>query len=361
MSTATGRAVTVLAALVVPALIFPSPSQAETVEPHPTTGTTRTANFWVNIEDTSASDGAFEGADVDSLGRLLARQGAEVTDRKDFVADINGSQAILSRQASGCGPVSRSYPDRPVGISSTGSVVGSGHCTYPGAELPFTAVATWPTLYGPARISERKSYTEGKVEVVAVSDLGEPLMRERTYVTVGDTLSTTRPGIRLIDSQSREWPVVGTDIAADGTVVGRLVSTPESGRGVPFMTKGRIAVPLRLPAGAGSVSEMAISPNRQFAVAAAETAGIRWDARRVPQVLPSGFVPVDVNDVGAVLGRLGEGWGVWSPWAGLRTVTIPWLPAGVRVKAMAKINRSGQIAATVTGADGIDRAARLSP
>ncbi|WP_116115000.1 hypothetical protein [Austwickia chelonae] len=349
--------------LVACALVAPlPPAQAQSVERTPNAEVTGTVDYRAVVQPSPAGEGAFEGVDVDSLGRILARQGPEATDRKDFVGDVFGRRRMLSQKATGCGPVSRAYADRPIGIATSGAVVGEGRCTYPGGQAPFTAVSVWSSVASDPRVIHEKPYWSGAVVPVAVSDRGEALLRERVYAENGEeTTATVRSGIRLLDVQARSWPVVGTDIAADGTVVGQLLDTHGSAQAGAFVTEGFIATPLPLPAGAGSVNSVAVSPNGRSIVAATETVGVRWDVRRAPGSLPSGFSPVDVNDHGVVLGRAGEGWAVWSPLGGLRSVRLPGLPAGVRVKSMAKINWWGQIAATVTGTDGIDRAALLSP
>ncbi|GAB77795.1 hypothetical protein SAMN05421595_0304 [Austwickia chelonae] len=313
------------------------------------------------IFQTSTQQGDYAGTDLNEQGQLIA--GQEAHNGENFIGDAQGRMIWLNREATGC--EERLWPDvgRALTIDARSQVVGLGSCTTAYPRAGTWAISRWSSPTAAPVVTQGEPVMSGSITVVAANTAGAVLTRFEHAMLVPSARTTERGGVRLVDGQGRFWTVIGNDLAEDGSVVGRLVVEDLPERSVPFVTRGDVALPLKVPAGIQSPSweaaADAISPNGNWIVGQVGLQPIRWDARRVPQVLPSGFVPVDVNDVGAVLGRLGEGWGVWSPWAGLRTVTIPGLPAGVRVKAMAKINRSGQIAATVTGADRVNRAALL--
>ncbi|WP_116115002.1 hypothetical protein [Austwickia chelonae] len=323
----------------------------------------REISYRAMIFQTPAANGAYEGMDVNDLGQLVASQLPH--DRQDFIGDSFGRTTWLSREATGC--AQELWPDagRARFIDARGQVVGEGQCTIYHPRAGNWAITRWSSAKAAPALTQHGLVMGGPLTVVATNTAGEVLIRLEGVTLEPMDRVTERGGTRLVDARGKAWSVIGNDLAEDGTVVGRLVTETFPERGVPFATRGSTAVPLVAPPGVESPSAdagaVAVSPNARWIVGGFGPHAVRWDVRRAPGSLPSGFSPVDVNDHGVVLGRAGEGWAVWSPLGGLRSVRLPGLPAGVRVKSMAKINWWGQIAATVTGTDGIDRAALLSP
>ncbi|WP_162137248.1 hypothetical protein [Austwickia chelonae] len=328
----------------------------------PTLASVKGSTFAAGVAD----DGSvLVGVKPDYSTVETAREGLLDDGSGAYVAGVAGARALSLPTCMDGAPRNLT----PIAFGAGGTAAAELICLSGLGSRSRYQLARWPSVTSPAEEIGDASVMSGSVQVVAVNAAGSVLaqisiyggaFQGRTYV-VG-------PHFRHIGGRESTESIWGESLADDGTVVGHLMRWDEQGPSyLPVVSEKITEAVTALPVPAGdSLRErkgnFLISPDGGMILRNGEKQLTVWGRDRKPRPLAGteGFSALDINSANEVLGTVEGRLAIWQ--AGIvRQIDVKGIPADVVRLQAREFNNHGQIAATLTMADGTTKAVLLTP